>query len=1533
MKKQALLTAALLITPIAVLANIDLTSPGSDWTPVLAGDQLDPGQDTQATASVDLTGYSDTPLFYMKYDDNGTETDKADDLVAFRFRGDNALDSRGRFTGYIWIGLDVDSDNDLDAFMMLEGKNGYYNVAVYDAGSGANISPSTTDISHDSELVTSGFAFSHAAVSSVDALTNPDIDGDGDADYLISYQVNFNALAAAINSRYLTNSSPAKTISTINGGEGLTIQTPFRVVIASAQNSQTLNGDIGGYNDKTEDLTTSFETKGAFSKPLSFSKPELALNNEATVTITGPLESDETLTASVTDIDGTSTSSFVWQWYRNGVAISGANAGIYPLGDDDAGKNISIKVTFIDDLGNNEAPTDAVSVPGAVVANTPGSVTISGTVERDTTLTATVSDDDGTTTSTITYRWYADGVAISGASGRHYTLTINEVGKRVSVEAIYNDDAGNTENPTDTTDGLVANINTPGSVTISGTVSRGQTLTAHVNDVDGTVHAVIAYQWKADGVEIVGATSETYVLTRDEAGKTISVVAYYVDDSGNNEAPESSTTGIVSNVNTPGSVTIGGSAMQGNTLTAHVSDDDGTSTSNFHYQWYVDGVAISGANSQFYVLTGEDVAKHISVVVTYIDDGGSHESPLSATTAAVISDPARDDDGDGISNGDEGSDDSDGDGIPNYLDLDSDNDGLLDANETDNDKDGDGIPDYLDLDSDNDGIIDLLESGITNPQALDTDNDGRIDSSYNTGSNGLVDLIETGLDSGVVKYPLIDTDGDGVKDFRDLDSDNDGITDATESGSNDNDKDGRVGRGAPIVDPDGLPSDRNGSELDTDGDGIPNYRDLDSDNDGIKDIIEAGGSDDDNDGQIDGFYDDDGDGFDDVIRSTPYDYPDEDGDGIVDFLDLPLPSVNVPAALSISGTAASDETLTATVTDPNGTGTSVMSWQWYLDGVAISGANTATLLLNSTHIGGIISAKVWFADDEGNDENPSDSTSAVQNSENLDSDKDGISDAEEGTGDSDDDSVPNKHDLDSDNDGIPDETEGKVDTDKDGQPDYLDLDSDNDKIPDLKESGISSPDALDKDNDGRIDRRHKVGKNGMADIIETSDDSGVPSFKAIDSDGDGVSDYKVAGNLSMGTVITGRQGLGMGAFSVIPGSDLPAPIQYLLLFSVFTALRRIEMFKKGIKAVTVIAILLVSGHANAGGLNKGTEFYFGGTSGSSFLSPDVSTTAYAINDGSAGSWKIMAGMDFNKKLSIQSYYANLGSVALNPGGSIAYQDTGVSALYYFYQNGRKRGGIKAFAQAGVGKMINSADVVYKRSYDQHVMLGAGVEYNIGKRFALRAEADLFDLDARLISFGIVKRFGGQKSLLGRYKVAMNIPEPKSFDEDRDGVFDREDLCPGTPLNIDVDEKGCRLTVDIALPSVFFDHDSSQLTQAAIGKLEGVINTLRTYPELKIEVAGHTDSKGNDRYNIGLSERRALAVQTYLVSNGIELEQLQLSFHGEAKPVADNNSAEGRAINRRAQFYLVPNEKSVILNAGVEQVDTQELRAFRIVSNI
>ncbi|MDE1165895.1 MAG: OmpA family protein [Pseudomonas sp.] len=159
------------------------------------------------------------------------------------------------------------------------------------------------------------------------------------------------------------------------------------------------------------------------------------------------------------------------------------------------------------------------------------------------------------------------------------------------------------------------------------------------------------------------------------------------------------------------------------------------------------------------------------------------------------------------------------------------------------------------------------------------------------------------------------------------------------------------------------------------------------------------------------------------------------------------------------------------------------------------------------------------------------------------------------------------------------------------------------------------------------------------------------------------------------------------------------------------------------------------------------------------------------------------------------------------------------------------------------------------------------------------------------------------------------------DEDGDGVPDSRDKCPHTPAGTPVDATGCPFPPPpapvveepapmakqevIVIRDVHFQFDSAKLTGPDKMQLDKVVTKLK--PEAsttQLTVTGHTDSVGRDAYNQKLSERRAHSVVDYLISQGIPRASfVSVSGAGETQPVADNKTADGRALNRRVEIRI------------------------------
>ncbi|MBX2894427.1 MAG: gliding motility-associated C-terminal domain-containing protein [Cyclobacteriaceae bacterium] len=554
--------------------------------------------------------------------------------------------------------------------------------------------------------------------------------------------------------------------------------------------------------------------------------------------------------------------------------------------------------------------------------------------------------------------------------------------------------------------------------------------------------------------------------------------------------------------------------------------------------------------------------------------------------------------------------DKDGDGVPDIIDVDDDNDGILDTDEGTDDADQDGLPNHRDLDSDNDGIPDIIEAGGSDPDGNGFPGTGLIGT--NVDANGLPSIL-AGIPISINDVQD-DFDGDGVKNFLDTDSDNDGVFDAIEAGGTDANGDGRVGPGvANDIDADGFPdsvdpvNNTSGTALGTrlpnlnsDGAQLPNYLDLDSDDDGIPDVLEAGGSDPDNNGIIGtgAITDTDGDGASDLVDinngGTALINGDIDGDGIPNTMDLDSDGDGIRDVIEAGGIDNDGDGRigSGAITDTNGNG-----WSNITDPAnggtpllipntdGTGGANFLDIDSDNDGIVDIIEAQTTAGylaplgldtDGDGIDnrfdihnggtalipvntdstDNPDYTDSDTDNDtypdqlegydtnnngvantlpSGNDSDSDGLDDAFDADGtlsqntsgatnngqtpasfpdldnpggdrdwrqamDSDGDGIADITDLDDDNDGIPDTVEGNSDADADGIPNRLDRDSDNDGITDTLEAG-----GADANGDGIIDGFTDTNGNGLANSVDPA--SGGTPLPANDSDGDGLSNF------------------------------------------------------------------------------------------------------------------------------------------------------------------------------------------------------------------------------------------------------------------------------------------------------------------------------------------------------------------------------------------------------------------------------------------
>jgi OmpA-OmpF porin, OOP family len=172
-------------------------------------------------------------------------------------------------------------------------------------------------------------------------------------------------------------------------------------------------------------------------------------------------------------------------------------------------------------------------------------------------------------------------------------------------------------------------------------------------------------------------------------------------------------------------------------------------------------------------------------------------------------------------------------------------------------------------------------------------------------------------------------------------------------------------------------------------------------------------------------------------------------------------------------------------------------------------------------------------------------------------------------------------------------------------------------------------------------------------------------------------------------------------------------------------------------------------------------------------------------------------------------------------------------------------------------------------------------------------------------------------------VASAPPPPEPAPVPREVVVAPPPEPCHAPAGFQVDENCHIIEQTVVVRAIDFEYNSTRLTAPAQQTLDEVAAALLTQPELNVEIQGHTDSVGSEAYNLDLSKRRAGAVKVYLVGKGLRASALAAKGYGKAKPLASNDTAEGRAQNRRVAFEVTNGLAHVIvLKEGASDASTQ-----------
>jgi OOP family OmpA-OmpF porin len=264
---------------------------------------------------------------------------------------------------------------------------------------------------------------------------------------------------------------------------------------------------------------------------------------------------------------------------------------------------------------------------------------------------------------------------------------------------------------------------------------------------------------------------------------------------------------------------------------------------------------------------------------------------------------------------------------------------------------------------------------------------------------------------------------------------------------------------------------------------------------------------------------------------------------------------------------------------------------------------------------------------------------------------------------------------------------------------------------------------------------------------------------------------------------------------------------------------------------------------------------------------------------------------------------------------------------------------RPYVMAGVGALRHAgySGTIQHNGWDPMATVGGGIQWNLSERMALRGElAARYDHDNNtqrgqfvgandethyvdgIASVALLINFGQAAPPPPPEEPAAPPPPPDchTLDDDHDGVNNCDDRCPDTAAGTVVGPDGCPQKVVIDLRGVNFKFDRPKTgesnieptlqepTADSVAILDQAIDALNRYPQIQVELDGHTDSIGTDAYNQSLSERRAQIVYDYLTSHGIDASRITgVKGFGESQPIDTNSTKEGRARNRRTELKV------------------------------
>ncbi|RXJ85996.1 OmpA family protein [Arcobacter sp. CECT 8985] len=296
----------------------------------------------------------------------------------------------------------------------------------------------------------------------------------------------------------------------------------------------------------------------------------------------------------------------------------------------------------------------------------------------------------------------------------------------------------------------------------------------------------------------------------------------------------------------------------------------------------------------------------------------------------------------------------------------------------------------------------------------------------------------------------------------------------------------------------------------------------------------------------------------------------------------------------------------------------------------------------------------------------------------------------------------------------------------------------------------------------------------------------------------------------------------------------------------------------------------------------------------------------------------VGGLSLGFNLDDKSFFNQVELGFLNSLGEVDYDKGGDTQITRLFTNVIKdfeitnNSSIYGLVGAGV-ELFSNED--HRNDSGLFGNYGIGYKYKFTDDIALKTDVrHLINANhgdnTLLYTVGLAISFGKKATNVAPVKeepvkkmapVKKEEPKKVEMDSDGDGVVDSIDQCPNTPKGDFVDKVGCSLKTDL---NINFKFDSAKINNSYESKIKRFAEFMKAFPTTKAKIEAHTDSIGTKEYNDKLSKRRALSTVNALKAYKIDTKRLKWFGYGESRPIATNETKEGRAKNRRVEATII-----------------------------